>query len=236
MSEPTVKETILELLNSCRREGMTELIAWLCDETDYFTAPASTKYHGNYEGGLAAHSLNVYDSLVVIYEQFAKKEDVADPESLIIVALLHDLCKIDYYVIDSEPATSAQINYVNDLLSNRSETINSSECTKGFVSKVIEMLKNDPESEFPTFAPSYKVDEELPLGHGEKSLYLAGQFIMPLSEEAMAIRWHLGANDPGTHFFYPSGGPLNQAIRQHQLVPMIIAADYLASWMIDETI
>jgi len=227
-------EEILVLLKFCKRDGMDSLIHWLKNETDYFQAPASTKYHGNYEGGLAAHSLNVYDSLVVINDQFAEKG--VDPESLIVVALLHDLCKIDYYVMDSEPATSAQMNYVNDLLSKRSETINSAECTKAYVSKIIEMLKNDPQGEFPVFAPSYKVEEELPLGHGEKSLYLATQFITLKPEEAMAIRWHLGMHDVGTHFFYPSGGPIQQAIRQHKLVPMMISADYLATWMIDETI
>lgn len=235
MADKTIKEEIVGLLRSCKREGMTELIEWLLNETDYFEAPASTKYHGNFEGGLAVHCLNVYDSLIAVNDQFAEPGTIEDPESLIIVALLHDLCKLDYYIMDSDPATSAQINYVNDLLSGRSETINSNECTKGFVSKCIEMLKNDPDGEFPTFAPSYKVNEELPLGHGEKSLYLVSQFIGLRPEEAMAIRWHLGFHEPGTLFHYPAGAAINQAVRQHKLVPMMISADYLASWMIDET-
>jgi hypothetical protein len=215
---------------------MDDLIKWLQNETDYFTAPASTKYHGNYEGGLAAHSLNVYDSLMVVYDQFADKGDIADPESLIIVALLHDLCKINYYVIDSEPASSAQLNYMNDLLSGRSETVSSFQRTKAYASKVIEMLKNNPEGEFPAFSPAYRVEEDMPLGHGEKSLYLAGQFIGLSLDEALAIRWHLGMHEIGTHFFYPAGGPMQQAVKQSKLVPMMIAADYLATWMVDQTI
>ena len=88
-----MKEKFIELLKNTNREGMDNLISFL-DKTDFYTAPASTKFHNSFEGGLLAHSLNVYTAL---------KELVGDkwPEdTIIIVALLHDICKINMYKIE----------------------------------------------------------------------------------------------------------------------------------------
>lgn len=84
-----------------QRDGINNLMEWVENETDFFTAPASTRYHGSYEGGLLEHSLNVYNRLVfemntVIGEGW---EDIYSPETIAIVALFHDLCKIDRYVL-----------------------------------------------------------------------------------------------------------------------------------------
>ena len=57
-----MKERFLELLSNIDREGMDELIKFL-EKSDFFKAPASTKFHGDYEGGLLEHSLKVYDIL-----------------------------------------------------------------------------------------------------------------------------------------------------------------------------
>lgn len=83
------------------RDGIENLMEWLEHETDFFTAPASTRYHGSYEGGLVEHSLNVYDRLVWEMENTvgAGWEELYSPESIAIIALFHDLCKIDRYVI-----------------------------------------------------------------------------------------------------------------------------------------
>lgn len=83
------------------RDGIENLMEWLEHETDFFTAPASTRYHGSYEGGLVEHSLNVYDRLVWEMENTvgAGWEELYSPEAVAIVALFHDLCKIDRYVI-----------------------------------------------------------------------------------------------------------------------------------------
>ena len=56
----TNKERFIELLRSTKREGIEKLIDFL-EKTDFFTAPASTRFHSSYEGGLLQHSLNVYD-------------------------------------------------------------------------------------------------------------------------------------------------------------------------------
>lgn len=83
------------------RDGIDNLLEWVEHETDFFTAPASTRYHGSYEGGLLEHSLNVYDRLVWEMENTvgAGWQEIYSPESIAIIALFHDLCKIDRYVI-----------------------------------------------------------------------------------------------------------------------------------------
>ena len=79
-----------------KREGIWELTEWLAN-TDFFTSPASTRYHGAYEGGLVAHSLNVYSQLKKLCKFY---ECEATPESIAIVALFHDLCKIGTYKVE----------------------------------------------------------------------------------------------------------------------------------------
>lgn len=83
------------------RDGIENLMEWLENDTDFFAAPASTRYHGSYEGGLLEHSLNVYDRLVWEMEHTvgAGWEDIYSPETVAIVALFHDLCKIDRYIL-----------------------------------------------------------------------------------------------------------------------------------------
>lgn len=90
-----VKETFLEAINkNIKRDGIENLVNWLC-QTDFFTAPASTRYHGSYEGGLAEHSLAVYNRLVDLVNHL--EPDVWSQESIAIVALFHDVCKIGVY-------------------------------------------------------------------------------------------------------------------------------------------
>ncbi|MBQ8144444.1 MAG: hydrolase, partial [Butyricicoccus sp.] len=74
-----------------KRKGADKLLAWL-ENQDFFTAPASTRYHAAYEGGLVEHSLNVYH---VLMERFDPEKDNA--ESFAIVSLLHDVCKTGFY-------------------------------------------------------------------------------------------------------------------------------------------
>lgn len=87
--------------DNIQRDGIENLMEWLENETDFFKAPASTRYHGSYEGGLLEHSLNVYDRLVWEMEKLIGLgwEEIYSPETIAIVALFHDLCKIDRYVL-----------------------------------------------------------------------------------------------------------------------------------------
>lgn len=84
-----------------KREGVEDLLAWLESETDFYTSPASTRYHGSYEGGLLDHSLNVYEQLLIELDVNIGQgwEEIYSPESVAIIALFHDLCKIGRYIV-----------------------------------------------------------------------------------------------------------------------------------------
>lgn len=95
-----VKEEFLEIATrEIGRSGIGELLSWL-EGTDFYMAPASSRYHGVFEGGLAMHSLNVYVRLKELAEVYW--EDGPIPrESLAIVALFHDLCKVGCYTVST---------------------------------------------------------------------------------------------------------------------------------------
>lgn len=139
------------------RPGAAAFLEWLEKETDYFTAPASRKHHGAQPGGLLVHSLNVCEELLHMLSTYAGE---IKRESAILVALLHDVCKCNFY----------------DLVS------------------VDHTLVDEPGQAVYT----YRIDDTLPMGHGEKSLYLIMKTGLQLTdEEAAAIRWHMGAyGDP----------------------------------------
>lgn len=78
-----------------QRDGADDLLKWL-SESDFFVAPASTRFHGSHEGGLLEHSLNVYHCLKEIVQQ-AGLQDTYSPETIAISTLLHDVCKVNFY-------------------------------------------------------------------------------------------------------------------------------------------
>lgn len=96
------KERFIEIYKqNINREGADKLLTYLCDNSDFFTAPASARFHSAYEGGLCEHSLNVYDCLKDYMERDRVKNTyklTASDESIAIVALLHDICKVNMYV------------------------------------------------------------------------------------------------------------------------------------------
>jgi hypothetical protein len=84
-----------------KREGADRLLTYL-EKSDFFTAPSSTRFHCSYEGGLCEHSLNVYDCLKdYLSRDFVRNRYNLNPseEKIAIVALLHDLCKVNTYVV-----------------------------------------------------------------------------------------------------------------------------------------
>ena len=90
--------TYISLLRKVDREGIEDLIAFL-DKSDFFIAPASGRFHGNYDGGLCEHSLNVCKVALSNYKglKAIKPSLEISEESIIVAALLHDLCKIGFY-------------------------------------------------------------------------------------------------------------------------------------------
>lgn len=91
------KQEFLTICRSCiQREGLENLLSWL-EKSDFFTAPASTHFHGNYAGGLCQHSIDVY--------QYAKRllllaDRAPSEESVAIACLFHDLCKVNLYKVE----------------------------------------------------------------------------------------------------------------------------------------
>lgn len=165
----TNKERFINLLMSTDREGIDKLINFL-EKTDFFTAPASTRFHLSCEGGLLQHSLNVYDCLTNLgvmnhdgrFQEFhvsGMRLDSTPKESIIIVALLHDLCKTNFYVTEMR-------------------------------------WRKDTNQKWEQY-PVYTVNDRNPYGHGEKSVMMASEFIHLTMEERYAIRWHMGMSEPG---------------------------------------
>lgn len=100
----TNKERFISIYNeNIKREGSAKLLEYLSSNAcDFFTAPASTRFHGSYEGGLLEHSLNVYDCLKSYLERPEAKERFGlefSDETVALVALLHDICKTNVYKI-----------------------------------------------------------------------------------------------------------------------------------------
>ena len=151
-----MKDQFIALYNECiTRPGADKLLEYL-KSTDFFTAPASTQYHGAYPGGLLEHSLNVYDCLCDYMARDRVRElyglDYSE-ESIAIAALLHDLCKVNFYK---------------------------------------ESTRNVKENGVWVAKPCYTIDDQLPYGHGEKSVYIASGYMRLTRDEAFAIRYHMG--------------------------------------------
>ena len=153
----TAKERFIEIYRSnIKREGADKLLEYLLS-SDFFVAPASARFHSSYEGGLCDHSLNVFDCLTSYLEAQRTKEIIGtsySPESIAIVSLLHDLCKVGVY--------KKGFRNVKD--------------EKGTWQRV----------------DTFEYDDQMPYGHGEKSVYIISGYMRLTREEAFAIRYHMG--------------------------------------------
>ena len=98
----SAKDEFIQIFNdNIRREGAADLLKWL-ESTDFFTAPASTKYHSCHEGGLCEHSVNVYYRFheIVRYEPLSSSNgETGLEETVAICGLLHDVCKANFYTV-----------------------------------------------------------------------------------------------------------------------------------------
>jgi len=185
--------------NNIHRDYADAMLDWLERETDFFTAPSSTKYHGAHPGGLLVHSLNVMGNLNRITRRDLNLEDEHSElpqqiaETVVILGLLHDVCKVNCYHLETKRRKNQETGRWEDY--------------QGFVF-------HDP----------------LPLGHGEKSLYLIQRHMDLLPEEALAIRWHMGAYDNAAK---ADQRALSAAMVASPWVWRLQEADMCAAW-IDE--
>lgn len=102
----TNKERFIDILNTyCKdRFDVNEFVNYLTTETDFFEAPASTKFHLSERGGLLQHSLHVYDTLSNLCELYY---DTCDKSSIAICGLLHDICKTNFYKTEMKNVKTA---------------------------------------------------------------------------------------------------------------------------------
>lgn len=196
-----MKDKFLETYRlNVSRPGADKLLAWL-ETTDFFTAPASTRFHLARPGGLVEHSVHVYERLLRLYK--AEKTEPGAPieyfptaeelETITICGLLHDICKTDFYGVE---------------MRNR---------------------KNE-QGQWEKY-PFYVVNDQLPYGHGEKSVYIISGFMKLSREEAMAIRWHMGFSDTE---FKGGGYSVGNAFEKFPLAVLTHIADLQATYL-DET-
>lgn len=177
------KAEFTDLLRGTGRTGMEDLLAWLENDTDFYTAPASSQFHGAFEGGLLNHSLAVYKYL----KNFTKALSDVKEDSLVIMGLLHDLCKANFFV------------------------------------KTIRNVKIPGERRWEE-QETYAIDDRLPMGHGEKSVYLAMKYISLTDEEALAIRWHMGGFDDAARA-YAGGKAQSNAFHDYPVAAALNIAD-----------
>ena len=153
------KDEFIKIYNeNIKREGSDKLLEWIL-ASDFFKAPASTKFHSAFEGGLVEHSVKAYKRFLKnIKDEFGDdyQEKISD-ESIAIIGLLHDVCKIDFYKVELRNKKDENGNWIQ--------------------------------------VPYYTVEDKLPYGHGEKSVYILSGFMRLSREEAMAINWHMGGFD-----------------------------------------
>ena len=183
------KDRFIGLLRKVKDSHIEDLIKYIETKTDFFEAPASTRFHGSYKGGLVEHSLNVYDRLNE--NIYSSKVHLNVPErTIILTSLLHDLCKANFY--------KTELRWRKD--------------------------DNNKWEQYPT----YGVDDELPFGHGEKSVYIINKFITLSTYEAMMIRWHMGFSESREVYM-----TLNKAIERYPLILAIMNADMEATYILE---
>jgi hypothetical protein len=227
----TPKEEIIGTLERITRSGIHALIEFLDEGSDFFTAPCSTVFHLNKKGGLAEHTWNV---VLCARELNVRHCSPYIQESIDIAAIGHDLCKANFYKETDEKPTDAQMRYLTSLL-EKARIKAPAKLNKAYVSVLIDFMLHEyrPGTGLPAFVPNYVVEDQLPLGHGEKSLYVLREFIELTVDEALAIRWHMSTFDAGIHFDYPSGFPYREAVKRSKLVTIIQLADIEATNLVE---
>ena len=203
---PRDKENIKRFENELMqydRSGMDVLIKYI-QKSDFYDAPASTRFHSCHEGGLLEHSLNVMDCVLnkLSNPSWADILNEIGRESIIISTLLHDICKSNYYAVD----------YKNKKIYDEHGT------------------KSDNNGRFDwKSVPVYVVDDKFPYGHGEKSVMMIEEFIKLKPVERYAIRWHMGFTEPKENW-----NMLSAAIRKYPFILVLHEADLESTYLIEK--
>jgi 23S rRNA maturation-related 3'-5' exoribonuclease YhaM len=164
------KIQIIQILAQTGRAEIESLITFL-ENSDFFTAPASTKYHGAYEGGLAEHSLFVWH---VLKEKNKYYGLGLSEDTMAITALGHDLCKIGFYTKEMKSVLKGKIK------------VKKNKKVDGQWQEVEEEVNDWQQEEV------WEVKDGFPVGHGEKSVITLLKYIQLSDLEIAMIRWHMG--------------------------------------------
>lgn len=182
-----------------------ESIMGFLNKTDFFTAPASTRFHLSEEGGLCQHSLNVYTSAMQIDIAF---NSGATRRSIAICSLLHDICKAGVYRKELKNAK----NYDKVAIEGQPK----------------HKIKHDKKGDFIwDLKEIYVFDDPWPFGHGSKSAYIVSQLMDLTDEEALAIRYHMGPYEEGDK------DRCSKVFEQSKLALLIHFADMYASKVVE---
>jgi len=206
MAELNIQELIEkfeQLLTSVKRDGIDKLLAYI-RKSDFYRAPASTRFHSCHDGGLLEHSMNLYECLLSKKQNpiWAEVLREVDDESLILIALLHDLCKSYLYVPE----------FKNKKVYSDTGT------------------KKDEGGRFDWQAvKGYSTDDKIPYGHGEKSVMMIEEFIKLKPIERYAIRWHMGFTEPKEYW-----NTLTTAIKKYPVILAVHQADMEATYLLEE--
>ena len=195
------REEFCNLLTSTGREGMPALLQYLVEKTDFFIAPSSAKYHDARDGGLLHHSLKVCNNLMILSGTF---ENDIPASSLIIIGLLHDLCKANFYKLTKKDLPRKDDNG--------------------------ELILDDYGKKIWDPVMAYDIEDQFPAGHGEKSVILIQRYIQLTDEEIMAIRWHMGAYDDVKQS-YGGNLALTNASEKYPITVLTHMADLSASFL-----
>jgi hypothetical protein len=191
-------------------DGSEKLLDYL-RKSDFYTAPASTKYHGCYKGGLLEHSLQVYDRLAAKMTDPVWQQKLAGTpkRSLIVAALTHDICKVNFYI--QEPRNKKTYDPDKIYASGQRP-------------------KRDDLGEFVWITEmGYTVKDNLPYGHGEKSVLMLTYLITLSMEEIFAIRWHMGPYSGDKDW-----NTLAEAFKKYPLILALFEADMESTYMLSE--
>lgn len=191
-------------LGKVQRPGMDKLLAFI-RKSDFYKAPASTRFHLSTESGLLQHSLNVLDALRGIltwnpdtslweYQVAGRTVDAIPDESLTIAALLHDICKTYFY------ATATR------------------------------NVKNEKTKKWEK-VPYFTVSDKMPLGHGCKSAMIIKEYTALTTKEMYMVWWHMGYTDAEGQ----DRLTLEAAIEMHPIILAMHTADMMASHFMEDT-
>ena len=203
-------EKFENLLLSVNRDGIEDLLKFL-RKTDFYTAPASTRFHLSEEGGLLKHSLHVCDCLLDKPRNYIWKDVLKDIpiDSLIIVSLLHDICKTYMYVKDFKN----QKTYDESKVRNASPKEVKHDAKGDYIWETVE---------------TYTIDNKFPMGHGSKSvIFLLGKIKLTMNE-IMAINWHMGAYCDSSQW-----SELGQAYEKYPLALALHESDLEATYILE---